>query len=223
MTRLRKLLETVGLTPPEDLLKKHPHQLSGGQRQRVSVARALTVNPEVIVADEPVSMVDVSLRIGLLNMLLGLQQDLGVAFLFITHDLAVAKHFSWEGRIGVMYLGRMVELGSTQRLVREPVHPYTRALISALPEADPELTRNKQRLRLRSPDIPSLLNLPTGCPFHPRCPMYEEGLCDTDRPAEDAVSLGGHLAACYVAARELGQEDRIPESSKKARDMRKTA
>jgi oligopeptide/dipeptide ABC transporter ATP-binding protein len=222
-TRLRKLLETVGLTPPEDFLKKHPHQLSGGQRQRVSVARALTVNPEVIVADEPVSMVDVSLRIGLLNMLLGLQQDLGVAFLFITHDLAVAKHFSWEGRIGVMYLGRMVELGSTQRLVREPVHPYTRALISALPEADPELTRNKQRLRLRSPDIPSLLNLPTGCPFHPRCPMYEEGLCDTDRPAEDAVSLGGHLAACYVAARELGQEDRIPESSKKARDMRKTA
>ena len=222
-TRLRKLLETVGLTPPEDFLKKHPHQLSGGQRQRVSVARALTVNPEVIVADEPVSMVDVSLRIGLLNMLLSLQRDLGVAFLFITHDLAVAKHFSWEGRIGVMYLGRMVELGSTQRLVREPVHPYTRALISALPEADPELTRNKQRLRLRSPDIPSLLNLPTGCPFHPRCPMYEEGLCDTDRPAEDAVSLGGHLAACYVAARELGQEDRIPESSKKARDMRKTA
>ncbi len=213
-TKLRELLETVGLTPPEDFLRKHPHELSGGQRQRVSVARALTVNPEVIVADEPVSMVDVSLRIGLLNILLKLQQDLGVAFLFITHDLAVAKHFSWEGRIGVMYLGRMVELGSTQRVVREPVHPYTRALISALPEADPGLTRNKERLRLRSPDIPSLLNLPAGCPFHPRCPMYEEGLCDTDRPAEDAVDLDGHLAACYVAARELGQEDRIPESSR---------
>jgi peptide/nickel transport system ATP-binding protein len=223
MTRLRKLLETVGLTRPEDLLKKHPHQLSGGQRQRVSVARALTVNPEVIVADEPVSMVDVSLRIGLLNMLLSLQGDLGVAFLFITHDLAVAKHFAWDGRIGVMYLGRMVELGSTRRLVREPMYPYTQALISALPEADPELTRNKERLRLRSPDILSLLNLPAGCPFHPRCPMYEEGLCDTDRPAEDAVSLDGHLAACYVAARELGQEDRIPKSSKKAGDMRRTA
>ncbi len=114
-TRLHELLETVGLTPPEEFLKKHPHQLSGGQRQRVSVARALTVDPEVIVADEPVSMVDVSLRIGLLNMLLGLQKELGVAFLFITHDLAVAKHFSWEGRIGVMYLGRMVELGPTQK------------------------------------------------------------------------------------------------------------
>ena len=214
--RLQELLATVGLTPPEEFLKKYPHQLSGGQRQRVSVARALTVDPEFIVADEPVSMVDVSLRIELLNMLLGLQKELGVAFLFITHDLAVAKHFSWEGRIGVMYLGRMVELGTTQRLVREPVHPYTKALISALPEADPELTRNKERLRLRSPDIPSLLNLPAGCPFHPRCPMYEEGLCDTDRPAEDAVVLEGHLAACYVAARELGQEDRIPESSRTA-------
>ena len=214
--RLHELLETVGLTPPEEFLKKYPHQLSGGQRQRVSVARALTVDPEFIVADEPVSMVDVSLRIGLLNMLLRLQKDLGVAFLFITHDLAVAKHFSWGGRIGVMYLGRMVELGPTQKVVREPVHPYTRALISALPEADPELTRNKERLRLRSPDIPSLLNLPAGCPFHPRCPMYEEGLCDTDRPAEDAVALEGHVAACYVAARELGQEDRIPESSRAA-------
>jgi oligopeptide/dipeptide ABC transporter ATP-binding protein len=146
-----------------------------------------------------------------------------VAFLFITHDLAVAKHFAWDGRIGVMYLGRMVELGSTRRLVREQMYPYTQALISALPETDPELTRNKERLRLRSPDILSLLNLPVGCPFHPRCPVYEEGLCDTDRPAEDVVSLDGHLAACYVAARELGQEDRIPESSKKAGDMRRTA
>jgi oligopeptide/dipeptide ABC transporter ATP-binding protein len=223
--RLVELLELVGLTPPEDYLRKYPHQLSGGQRQRVSVARALTVNPEIIVADEPVSMVDVSLRISLLNMLLKLQNELGVTFLFITHDLAVAKHFAWNGRIGVMYLGRMVELGSTRQVIREPIHPYTRALISALPEADPELTRNKERIQLRSPDIPSLLNLPKGCPFHPRCPLYEEGLCDTDRPAEDVVDLDGHLAACFVEARELGQEDRIPERSRveRARVERRTA
>jgi oligopeptide/dipeptide ABC transporter ATP-binding protein len=213
-SRLEELLETVGLTPPGDYLRKYPHQLSGGQRQRVSVARALTVNPEIVVADEPVSMVDVSLRISLLNMLLKLQNELDVTFLFITHDLAVAKHFAWNGRIGVMYLGRMVELGSTQQVIKNPIHPYTKALIEALPEADPEITRNKHRVGLRSPDIPSLLNLPRGCAFHPRCPAYEEGLCDTERPAEDAVDLDGHLAACFVAARELGQADRIPQSVK---------
>ncbi len=208
--RLEELLTIVGLTPPADFLRKYPHQLSGGQRQRVSVARALTVNPEFIVADEPVSMVDVSMRVSLLNMMLGLQNDLGVTFLFITHDLAVAKHFSWEGRIGVMYLGRMVELSATPQLIREPVHPYTKALIAALPEADPEVTRNKDRLRLRSADIPSLLHLPSGCTFHPRCPLYEPGLCDQQRPAEDVVSLPDHLAACFVAAREAGQVERIP-------------
>ncbi len=208
--RMVELLEIVGLTPPADFLRKYPHQLSGGQRQRVSVARALTVNPEFIVADEPVSMVDVSLRISLLNMMLKLQHELGVTFLFITHDLAVAKHFSWDGRIGVMYLGRMVELAPTKQLIREPVHPYTRALIAALPEADPEVTRTKERLRLRSADIPSLLHLPPGCTFHPRCPLYEPGLCDIERPAEDLVNLDGQLAACFVMARELGQEDRIP-------------
>jgi oligopeptide/dipeptide ABC transporter ATP-binding protein len=212
--RLVELLERVGLTPAQDFLNKYPHQLSGGQRQRISVARALTVEPEFIVADEPVSMVDVSLRISLLNMLLRLQSELGVAFLFITHDLAVAKHFAWEGRIGVMYLGRMAELGETQELVRNPIHPYTKALISALPEADPELTRSKERLRLRSQEIPSLLNLPSGCTFHPRCPLYEENFCELERPAEDVVNAGGHLAACFVMAREMGMEDRIPESAR---------
>jgi peptide/nickel transport system ATP-binding protein len=215
--RMVDLLELVGLTPPEDFLRKYPHQLSGGQRQRVSVARALTVDPEFIVADEPVSMVDVSLRVSLLNMLMELQSKLGVTFLFITHDLAVARHFSWSGRIGVMYLGRMVELGPTPTVIGEPIHPYTRALIAALPEPDPRLTRNKERLRLRSYDIPSLLHVPEGCPFHPRCPSYERGLCDTDRPALDAADLGNQQAACYVMARELGQAERIPESSKWAR------
>ena len=209
--RLHELLEIVGLNPPEDFLGKYPHQLSGGQRQRVSVARALTVNPDVIVADEPVSMVDVSLRISLLNMLIDLQSKLSVTFLFITHDLAVAKYFGRGGNIGVMYLGRMVELAPSDKLIEEPIHPYTRTLISALPEPDPDLTRNKERLSLRSRDIPSLRNLPPGCTFHPRCPQYEAGLCELDRPAEDVVNQDGHLAACFVRAREMGQEDRIPE------------
>ena len=209
-TRMEELLQIVGLTPPADFLRKYPHQLSGGQRQRVAVARALTVDPEFIVADEPVSMVDVSLRVSLLNMLMRLQQDLGVTFLFITHDLAVARHFAWDGRIGVMYLGRMVEIAPTPQLIGEPIHPYTRALISALPEADPHVTRNKERLRLRSADIPSLLNLAPGCTFHPRCPLYEEGLCEQQRPADDVVRLDEHKAACFVMARELGQIGRIP-------------
>ncbi len=143
-------------------------------------------------------------------MLMKLQRDLGVTFLFITHDLAVAKHFAWEGRIGVMYLGRMAELASTPKLIREPVHPYTRALISALPEADPRQHAIKNACGCVVPNIPSLLHLPEGCTFHPRCPMFEPGLCDQLRPAEDVVQLADHLAACFVAAREAGQVDRIP-------------
>ena len=155
--RCIELFHIVGLTPPEDLLRKHPHELSGGQRQRVSVARALTVNPRFIVADEAVSMVDVSIRVSLLSMLGRLQEEFGVTFLFITHDLALAKYFAWEGRIAVMYVGSMVEVADTPRLVNDPLHPYTQALLSAVPEADPDLTRNKERIPLRSQDIPSLL------------------------------------------------------------------
>ncbi len=198
-----ELLRIVGLTPPEDFLTKYPHQLSGGQRQRVSVARALTVEPRLIVADEAVSMVDVSLRVSLLNMLLRLKDQLGVTFLFITHDLAVARYFAWAGRIGVMYLGRMVELGPAQRVIGQPEHPYTKALLSAIPEADPVRTRLKDLSALRSAEVPSLLDLPTGCTFHPRCPYWEEGLCDVTPPeltpltARDAVS-------CHVAVRAHG-------------------
>ncbi|MBN1872724.1 MAG: ABC transporter ATP-binding protein [Anaerolineae bacterium] len=203
MDRVVELLNIVGLGPVEDFINKYPHQLSGGQRQRVSVARTLTVNPSFIVADEAVSMVDVSIRVGLLNMLGKLKRELGVTYLFITHDLAVAKFFAWEGRVAVMYVGNIVEFASTPQLINDPRHPYSKALLAAVPEADPELTRRKRRLQLRSQDIPSLLSLPPGCRFHPRCPFFEPGLCDVKRP--ELVPVGkDRLVACHVAAREAG-------------------
>jgi oligopeptide/dipeptide ABC transporter ATP-binding protein len=201
--RVAELLKIVDMTPVEDFLTKYPHQLSGGQRQRVSVARAITVNPSFIVADEAVSMVDVSIRVGLLNVLSRLKEDLGVTYLFITHDLAVAKFFGWKGRIAVMYVGSLVELASTPQLVNDPLHPYSKALLAAVPEADPILTRRKERIRLRSQDIPSLLDLPSGCRFHPRCPLFEEGLCDVERPALTLVADGRYVA-CHSAVREVG-------------------
>jgi oligopeptide/dipeptide ABC transporter ATP-binding protein len=202
--RVRELLQMVDMTPPDDYLDKFPHQLSGGQRQRISVARALTVSPSVIVADEAVSMVDVSIRMSLLGMLSRLRQRLGVTFVFITHDLAVARSFAWDGRIAVMYLGRMVEVSSTQHLISKPEHPYTQALLSAIPEADPRLTRSKERILLRSPDVPSLLNLPPGCTFHPRCPRFEAGLCDVRVPTLDPIGEQTRVA-CHVVSREQAQ------------------
>jgi peptide/nickel transport system ATP-binding protein len=197
-TRVSELLKMVDLTP--DLIDKYPHQLSGGQRQRVSIARALTVNPKVIVADEAVSMVDVSIRISLLNTLSNLQRDLGVTFVFITHDLAVARYFAWEGRIAVMYLGRVIEQGPAPTITSHPQHPYTRTLISAIPEPDPEITRQKQRLQLRSEDIPSLARLPSGCAFHPRCPavFFAGAKCEQHRPELMPTAENGVQAACHV-------------------------
>ena len=203
--RIVELLRIVGLTPPEDFLYKYPHQLSGGQRQRVSVARALTVDPRLIVADEAVSMVDVSLRVSLLNMLHRLKDQLEVTFLFITHDLAVARYFAAAGRIGVMYLGRMVELGPTPQVIGQPEHPYTRALLSAIPEADPLRTRKKDLSAVRSSEVPSLLNLPPGCTFHPRCPLFEQGLCDVVVPELTPLSAR-HGVSCHVAVRAYGKD-----------------
>lgn len=201
--RVRELLELVDLTPPDDLLDKFPHQLSGGQRQRVSVARAITVNPTFIVADEAVSMVDVSIRISLLKMMTRLKEKLGMSFLFITHDLALAKYFAWEGRIGVMYLGRLVELSPSEKLVANPQHPYTKVLLSAIPEADPDRTRTKQRIELRSMDVPSLLRLPTGCSFHPRCPYFDGEKCEKVVPQltyfNDKTAV-----ACHPVIRQRG-------------------
>ena len=196
-----ELLERVGLTPPGDFLLKYPHELSGGQRQRVSIARALTVDPRVIVADEAVSMVDVSIRISLLDLLHSLAGEFHVATVLITHDLAVARYFARKGRIAVMYLGRVVELADTESLVADPAHPYAVALIAAIPEADPTITRGKARVPLRSADVPSLLALPSGCTFHPRCPLSETGLCDVFVPALEGLP-GGRSVACHVALRE---------------------
>jgi oligopeptide/dipeptide ABC transporter ATP-binding protein len=194
--RVIELLNLVDLTPPEDLLDKYPHQLSGGQRQRVSVARAITVQPTFIVADEAVSMVDVSIRISLLTMMTRLKEKLGMSFLFITHDLALAKYFAWEGRIGVMYLGRLVEIAPSRQLVENPQHPYTKVLLSAIPEADPERTRTKQRIELRSMDVPSLMHLPGGCSFHPRCPYFDGEKCERVTP-ELTYFNDGSAVACH--------------------------
>lgn len=195
--RVLELLEIVDLTPPDDFLEKYPHQLSGGQRQRVSVARALTVHPSFIVADEAVSMVDVSIRISLLKMFTRLRDEMGVGVLLITHDLALAKYFAWDGRIGVMYLGKMVEIGPTREVINHPQHPYTQVLLSAIPEADPDVTRSKQRIELRSMDMPSLLRLPSGCPFHPRCPFYIGEICEKVVPLLQQAKWGSDVA-CHL-------------------------
>ncbi len=205
LAAVNELLQRVDLTPPENFVTKYPHQLSGGQRQRVAIARALTVDPKVIVADEAVSMVDVSIRISLLNLLQALGREFGVTIVLITHDLAVARYFAREGRIGVMYLGRVVELADTESLVADPAHPYSAALIGAIPEADPDITRSKKRVDLRSAEIPSLLRLPAGCTFHPRCPLSEAGLCDVKIPELLPVPTDREVA-CHVAVRERTAE-----------------
>ncbi len=206
--RVEELLTVVGLTPVQDIIDKHPHELSGGQRQRVSIARALTTNPSVIVADEAVSMVDVSIRISILNMLMDMRETFKVTIVFISHDLALAKYFAWGGRIAVMYLGRVVEIGSTPNVTQRPQHPYTRTLLSAIPEPDPDRTRQKEHIELRSEDIPRLTELPPGCTFHPRCPWFVPGLCDAEVPPLESVpeTRSDAEVACLPLTRGFGLE-----------------
>ena len=190
--RVRRALERAGLTPPELYLDRYPHELSGGQRQRVSIAAALALEPTMLLADEPVSMLDVSVRAGILGLLDDLRRD-GLGVLMITHDLSTAAHYA--DRICVMYLGRIVEEGPAAEVIANPRHPYTRALLSVVPRSDPDDRGAPEILR---GETPNPADVPTGCRFHPRCPIARDA-CRTDDPALGPVGAADHSAACPSA------------------------
>ena len=187
--RVAKLFQRVGLRPQQ--MTNYPHQFSGGQRQRVSIARALALDPGFIVADEPVSALDVSIQAQVINLLMDLQQELGLSYLFLSHNLAVVEHISH--RVAVMYLGRIVEYADKVALFANPQHPYTEALLAAVPLPDPSLVRTKQRV---TGDVPSPINPPSGCHFHPRCPLAVDR-CKMETPLLREVAPG-HQAACHL-------------------------
>lgn len=190
MRLVREIMETVDLSPIEMLLPKYPYELSGGQRQRVVIGRALLLNPSFIVADEPVSMLDVSIRVGILNLLLEMQKKYSLTSLFITHDIAVSRYMC--DRIGVMYLGKIVEQASTETIINQALHPYTKALLKAVPVPDPKITRSDIPILGR---IPSSSNSLTGCRFAPRCP-YSEEKCRNEEPPLIEISKD-HFVACH--------------------------
>ncbi|MFB9323916.1 ABC transporter ATP-binding protein [Cryptosporangium minutisporangium] len=190
---LTEILDAVGL--PGNALRRYPHEFSGGQRQRIGIARALVLKPDLIVADEPVSALDVSVQAQVLNLLEDLQERYGLTYLLIAHDLAVVRHTS--DRVGVMYLGGLVEEASSTDLYEQPLHPYTRTLLSAVPVPDPTVEDSRQRILL-SGDLPSPANPPSGCRFHTRCPWRQETRCDTERPALRELAPG-HRVSCHFA------------------------
>lgn len=201
-----KMLEAVKLTPPDDFMERYPHQLSGGQRQRVAVARAFILDPSLVIADEPVSMLDVSIRAEILELLLSLRERFGTTLLFITHDLAVARYIC--DRIAVMYLGKIVEVGEARRLIEEPIHPYTKALVAAIPEPDPENRKTYRKVPIKG-EVPGAVFIPPGCRFHPRCVEFEanykslENKCPLLEPPLKEPLQGGEperRVACWIYA-----------------------
>jgi oligopeptide/dipeptide ABC transporter ATP-binding protein len=206
--RVREVLEVVGLPP--DAATRYPHEFSGGQRQRIGLARALALNPDFVVADEPVSALDVSIQAQIVNLMEELQSEFGLTYLFIAHDLAVVRHIS--DRIAVMYLGWIVEVSPAQELYDNPLHPYTISLLSAVPIPDPEVERKRRPILLQG-DLPSPANPPAGCRFHTRCPYIQPTRCRDEVPPLRAID-SGHLVSCHWAERikagEIQPEQREP-------------
>jgi peptide/nickel transport system ATP-binding protein len=188
--RVLAIMERVGLTPPSAIYLKYPHQVSGGQRQRIVLARALIMHPDLVIADEPIAMADVSVRVLLLELMRALKEDMGLTYVFITHDLATARYIC--DRIAIMYLGQIVELGTLNEVYRHPLHPYTRALLAAVPVPDPRYRRTTPMPR---GEIPNPINPPAGCRFHPRCPLVQDR-CSQDAPQLVQAS-DGHYVACH--------------------------
>jgi oligopeptide/dipeptide ABC transporter ATP-binding protein len=195
LAKVQQTLEQVGLDPR--YLNRYPHEFSGGQRQRISVARALALNPKFMVLDEPISALDVSIQSQVINLLTRLKSELGLTYLFISHDLSVVEYIS--DRVAVMYLGEIVELAASQELYKNPLHPYTHALLSSIPSLDP--TKKRKRILLQG-DVPSPINPPEGCRFHPRCPLASDACCIGTPPL---VQIDGHQVRCHAAERIMGE------------------